>query len=210
MNIGGRRVDLAAELATVGMTYVIDHGRHYARATCGCGAHKDFHMLNGAMTPDMAANHARKAGWFEDRGIIARCPACPHRKKDHSNKERMEEAMKPTTNGSMDALTPAQKGVLRQHMDSHFDDSKGMYLDKWSDEAVSAATKINRATVIEFRERCYGPLAKDGQLSELAGKLEEVRELAKRLHEGINNIDGAIVSIEQRLKDAARNLGVGL
>lgn len=127
------------------------------------------------------------------------------------------------------SLTPEQRTRIRTALDSHFDDSKGCYLDGKSDQRIGDELGIPWAAVSAVRELAYGPILTDPTLDEveqaLAKAVGVATDLERRLvsltreldtlHKTKVEMDGKLRAVQSeiatattKLSEARRRLGL--
>lgn len=63
--------------------------------------------------------------------------------------------------------TPDERVAIRNHLDKHFDDGVGSYLDGMSDQRVAELVGVPRVAVERLREAAYGPIRVDPAVLEV-------------------------------------------
>lgn len=129
----------------------------------------------------------------------------------------------------LNALLPAVRTAIRNKLDAHFDDSRGLYLDGQSDHRIAEELDVPALAVSTLREMAYGPLTADPALDEVTavlaqateslgdiqGRLRNVaREIdaLKKTHSNLEalaqSIQGNIESAQKKLDEARRRIGL--
>lgn len=154
-------------------TLVTDAGqRRVGRFTCAeCGSILDVAYV-GHKPPLFFVQKARREGWaaHEQKRNQCYCPQCLEPKGE----------LKVTTVTPIRQPTTDERLKIRGALDSHFDDSKGEYLDGYSDEKIAAHLNVPRIMVSSIREAAYGPIRNNPQISALR---EQVKKLQTALDE---------------------------
>ena len=73
------------------------------------------------------------------------------------------------------SLTPAERTKVRALLDGHFDDSRGAYLDGYSDKRIGEEVGVPWKLVEAVREAAYGPLRADPEADTLLADLKALR-----------------------------------
>ena len=71
--------------------------------------------------------------------------------------------------------TPDERVAIRSHLDKHFDDGVGAYLDGMSDQRIAETVGVPRAAVERLREAAYGPIRVDPVIVALREKIAAFR-----------------------------------
>jgi len=192
--------------------------RSYARIVCAqCGAHEEY-TINGPHNPEAVIKGFRAKGWDADiqTARLCRCPACVGSKPKHdpdalirhlsvvgSNTTSNEAPMAVPPNKT--ELTVDDKRRIRQLLDGVFDESKGAYLDGYTDDKAAAELTLPRKLLTDYRESAYGPLKVDPEVAAARTAFEAVEAKAAMLRK---DFEAAMKSLQVDL-DAAR-LRIGL
>lgn len=167
------------------------------------------------INPEHIAKRARRDGWVAPtyRGK-ARCPECQNQKKAAPDMSETTMLPKPNTGTKVELRdpTPSEKLKIRTLLDTHFDDSKGMYLNGYSDQKVGEELNIPWAMVTKLREVAYGPIRVDPEIAEMQSELNKIRSEFKVAQEKLEasylkNIEDAstrLSSIESKLNGLAK------
>ena len=163
--------------------------RSVARIWCAqCGETLDI-SLAASRHADDVERCARAKGWDCDKNRPRRtlCPDCKAR-------PRAVITRKPTTptirtdmpmTSTVRPATPDERMRIRHKLDEVFDDSKGMYLDGFSDQRVAEDLKLPRKMIEQIREAAYGPIRTDPEIDQLrtdiAALIAQASTLANRL-----------------------------
>lgn len=191
--------------------------RAVARFTCKCGGKIEVSLGGpGRLNPEALANVIKQRGWAADafRPSATKCPSCRRKRRKNDPDSEIKKIM--TTKSP--SLTPApvlkaappaeataiqprpltqdQRLAVRNLLDEHFDDSKGIYLDGMTDQAIADRAKVPRVHVESIREAAYGPIRVDPELIQARASLETVlrdaRSAVGRIEEYIATIDKLI------------------
>jgi hypothetical protein len=167
--------------------------RTVARLWCAqCGETLDL-ALNSTHHADGVERMARAKGWDCDKNRPRRT-ICPDCKARPPLKVTAPKPTKPTipketpmTTSALRPATPDERMRIRHKLDEVFDDSKGMYLDGYSDQRVAEDLKLPRKMIEQIREAAYGPIRTDPELDQLrtdiAALVAQASTLANRLAE---------------------------
>jgi len=175
--------------------------RTVARLWCAqCGETLDL-TLNSNHNADAVERRARAKGWDCDKNRASRtiCPDCKARPRPQITAATPKPlprpvAAKPASPITMEIpmtpvrpATPDERMRIRHKLDEVFDDSKGMYLDGYSDQRVAEDLKLPRKMIEQIREAAYGPIRTDPELDQLrtdiAALVAQASTLANRLAE---------------------------
>ncbi|MBF0326904.1 MAG: hypothetical protein HQL42_17785 [Alphaproteobacteria bacterium] len=175
--------------------------RTIARLWCAqCGDTLDI-TLNSAHHADGVERMARTKGWECDKNRPRRtlCPDCKARPRVAPKPELSKSPVplrpvvtKPvfpivmeTPMTSVRPATPDERMRIRHKLDEVFDDSKGMYLDGYSDQRVADGLNLPRKMIEQIREAAYGPIRTDPEIEQLrtdiASLVSQASTLANRL-----------------------------
>lgn len=94
--------------------------------------------------------------------------------------------------------TPAERQRIRRRLDEVFDDSRGMYLDGESDQAIGRSLDLPWMMVRKIREAAYGPIVADEQVDKLRDDLRFAKGEVSRLQA---EIDKAMQDAKLKLSD---------
>ena len=107
-------------------------------------------------------------------------------------------------------LTPEERQRVRTLLDSQFDDSKGIYLEGYSDQRVGEEAKVPWSSVRKMREAAYGPLKTVPELDALAteqrmiqGKIAEITTTLTALQAQSNDLAKRIAGVATKMGVAA-------
>jgi hypothetical protein len=179
--------------------------RSVARIWCAqCGETLDI-TLSTNHHADAVERRARAKGWECDKNRASRtiCPDCKARPRtvvrlippkppaaprpvvaSSASPITMEI---PMTTPALRPATPDERMHIRHKLDEVFDDSKGMYLDGYSDQRVAEDLKLPRKMIEQIREAAYGPIRTDPEIDQLradiAALIAQASTLANRLAE---------------------------
>ena len=183
--------------------------RTVARLWCAqCGETLDL-TLTTSHHADGVERMARAKGWDCDKNRPRRtlCPDCKARPRPLASptnvknrgfappvKVAMPKPTKPTIRKELPMTTPALRPAtpdermrIRHKLDEVFDDSKGMYLDGYSDQRVAEDLKLPRKMIEQIREAAYGPIRTDPEIEQLrtdiTALVAQASTLANRLAE---------------------------
>ena len=91
------------------------------------------------------------------------------------------------TTPALRPASPDERMRIRHKLDEVFDDSKGMYLDGYSDQRVADGLKLPRKMIEQIREAAYGPIRTDPEIEQLRADITtlvaQASALANRLAE---------------------------
>lgn len=188
-------------------------------------------QANRHHNPEMVAKLFRAAGWKFDHNrqrkcICAACMALKHPRINPEETEDMAaktapaplvkdipEAEKPyhgiTPPKTPRDLTPATKTKVRQMLDGHFDEAKGMYLEGYSDQRIGKELNIPWACVTQMREAAYGPILVDTEVENLRAKVKAMSDNADALEDTIKNLEQDAKVARSRLAEV-RQEGLAL
>ena len=107
------------------------------------------------------------------------------------------------------AVAPDSKTRIRALLDKHFDDSRGAYLDGYSDQRVGAELDVPWKAVADLREVAYGPLREDPEVAAIKASIETMSvKLGDRISEfqtwtmaqrkAIDDLRVRVIAIENR------------
>ena len=167
------------------------------------------------ITPAIVVKKAAVARWEADTDRRARCRCPAHAKRAHAKETDVKPApmnppvpkeaasnvmtLKPPPVASAVAVPTPSKDhriSIRLLLDTHFDDSTGMYLDGMTDEKVALQVGVAPAVVERIREAAYGPIRVDTELVELREQQKVLNgRVAALLADGRKLVD-SIVSME--------------
>ena len=188
-------------------------GRQLARIICNCGAHDEI-TAPSPNNPEFVAKKFREKGWETDgfKQNNNRCPECAKKKKPTTTLAAMEAAMPKPKELPVNAnspqpvreATPDERMRVRTYLDKHFDDSRGCYLDGYSDQKIGQELGIPWAIVAKIREAGWGPIRTDPELegvkNELAAALKTVDEKMR----DVATVRSDIIKLEQRIAAIGR------
>lgn len=191
--------------------------RAVARFTCECGGKIEVSLGGpGRLNPEALANTVRQRGWAADhrRPSVTKCPSCRRKRRKNDPDSEIKRIMAtnpsppppPTVLKVPAAAEPAavqprpltqdQRLAVRNLLDQHFDDSKGMYLDGMTDQAIADRAKVPRIHVESIREAAYGPIRVDDELAKARAGLEivlqDARAAVSRIEEYLATVDKLI------------------
>ncbi len=179
--------------------------RTFAHITCGqCEAYQD-HALTGVHNPEMVVKHMRRLGWTVDFGPARhnRCPACTASKRKRNTKviPMSEKAAVPAPAAAMMPrhLTPDEKAQVRRLLDANFDDTKGLYLDGYSDRRIGEECKVPASSVAHLRELAYGSIRSDPEVEALRRDIEALQQRAATLSEDLGRVGKAAADLVLRV-----------
>lgn len=172
--------------------------RTVARLWCAaCGETLDLPLTTSRNADDIE-RRARAKGWDCDKNRASRtiCPDCKAHprppvkvavpKPTKPTKPTIRKEM-PMTTPALRPATPDERMRIRHKLDEVFDDSKGMYLDGFSDQRVADGLKLPRKMIEQIREAAYGPIRTDPEIDQLrtdiAALIAQASTLANRLAE---------------------------
>jgi hypothetical protein len=121
-----------------------------------------------------------------------------------ATKHREKPTVPPAATVSEPPLPPpvatiAQKRVIRDFLDTKYDDDNGRWTNDWSDEKAAKQLNMPRAWVTRIREDLYGP-----DISEASAAVnEEVRALLREA-EGLKNLGLSLATKAEQLETRAR------
>lgn len=200
----------------------VGSGRHtVARLWCvDCGDTIDISMPRVGHSPESMAKRFTKEGWEIDLYNKRRC-YCPK----HKNQKRrvdpealikklpalrtpaapMEVKMATTIAGTPGILgvaagepTTADKGRIRQLLDKHFDDSKGMYIDGYTDQRIGQELNLPWGAVAKVREAAYGPLKQDPEVASIKSEISRITSQLNTLSSDITALRTRVMAVEKR------------
>lgn len=171
--------------------------RQGAKFTCArCEATIIIPLPSGRLNPEMLARRAIQAGWRADAFHPSKCRCPEHNPKANAmNKktadlatdmrtlaeipERLGMPSAPPVPAQVVArpLTTDEKFNVRQLLDKHFDDSRGIYLDGFSDKKIGETLNIPWKAVAEMREVGWGPVRANPELDELKAEMVRFRDI---------------------------------
>jgi hypothetical protein len=184
--------------------------RYYRFKCASCAGTLDFPP--GKLSSEAACNKAKLAGWEAHPTKRNRifCPNCVTRREtndvDSELKDITPMAVTPMIKTTSPDPTPAiaalrqptndQRAKIRTLLDTHFDDSKGCYLDSMTDQKIAELAGVPRKIVEDLRELAYSPLRYDPVI---AGLQDEINALKRDLA----NSGKVVENYKTRLDDLA-------
>ena len=175
------------------MSSVLVEGRRHtvARFTCvECAETLDIKVDSGMpMNAQAWAKSAGNKGWLAhpDRKNRTYCPKCrgsSSKPKNNPDSELQKvipmvaaTPIKPSPSivSVVREITSDERVAIRSHLDKHFDDGVGAYLDGMSDQRIAETVGVPRAAVERLREAAYGPIKVDPVVAALREKIAAFR-----------------------------------
>ena len=214
-----RRGALMAERMGFDVVTVMDGGitKTVTRFRCvECGATVELGVAgNGGLAPHFQAKRVQHLGWkaHPERKNACFCPRCsgPRKaRKPHTTGEIINMAEKTTATAARPVAVPspapevvaikqpdqAQRLAIRKHLDSHFDDQTGAYLDGMTDRRIAELVGVPAVAVETIRVAAYGELRANPELLEMRGALKRA---ALDLHEMQNRVAALASKVEKAL-----------
>lgn len=185
----------------------------HARVECAkCGAHTRKRLAKTNLPPEVVAKFLKRAGWEIDpyKPASVRCPDCqksPNAKGEKPNKESTRMSVS-TLNTPSRELTAEERQRVRTLLDSQFDDSKGIYLEGYSDQRIGTEANVPWSSVRKMREAAYGPLK---SVPELDALLADQRALSDKVAEAVKNaatLQGQANDLAKRIANIGAKMGV--
>lgn len=102
---------------------------------------------------------------------------------------------------SLRDLTKEQRQLLRDEIETHFNEDAGRWSEGHSDHNASETLGIPRAVVIEFRESFYGPLKEDADVTWLRQEIAVVKGV-------IAGAQARMAKMEERLTLVQKKVGL--
>lgn len=96
------------------------------------------------------------------------------------------------------AITADERAKVRALLDINFDDTKGMYIDGYSDMRIGAEVNVPWATVAIIREAAYGPIREDQRVTEIRAEIARLRSDMLLFNNRIEQVEAKINNL---LKD---------
>jgi len=178
--------------------WTAEQGRSVAALACtieGCGNVICKGTAKGP-PPQQLAKWFRQQGWDLDLRAPAkvRCPGCQQRKTKMSTATNGAAASTITiTAGQPRALTPDERGKVRDLLELNFDAKAGRFISGYSDERIAKEVNVPRKAVETLREAAYGEL----KISpEMAKAMDDIADLAK---DG-NKIADEVLAMHQKVQ----------
>jgi len=191
--------------------------RSVARWQCvECGKTLDItHSIN--IDPEGHCQIARSKGWTVHMSKADRtyCPRCsgPQAKAANDTDSELKKVAcmkqtqpEPTLSTQPLAVitprpaTPDQKQAIRNHLDKHFDDAAGYYLDDMSDARIAELVGVPRIIVEGIREAAYGPIRVDPELIEMRKALVLLKDQLAALHGTMADLDKQVMQLSSRIE----------
>lgn len=197
----------------IGSVPIGDVGQRKTVLTLQC--HSCPNTFETTVTADMSPSHtlkeAHKAGW-KANGRNPRATTCPDCQQAKRKPKEDATTMTTTQTAVAAPLTSDQRLKIRHLLDTHYDDSRGRYLDGYSDQVIGREVDVAFSKVAEVREAAYGPLAGDDDVSELRkeidavkadivtqlGEQDRIMKMREALVERLSGIDKRLRAIEKR------------
>ncbi len=167
-------------------------------------------MAKANLPPEVIGKFLRREGWELDplKRSSVRCPEC-QKIKAIGEKPNKEKPMPDNVTAiAQRELTADERQRVRTLLDSQFDDSKGVYLEGYSDQRVGEEAKVPWSSVRRMREAAYGPLK---AVPELDALVAEQRALAARIAEASENLStlqAVSADLGKRIGGVAAKMGV--
>lgn len=190
----------------------------HIRAQCAkCDSRLLIKMASAQQNPQEIGKWIVRKGWEFDpyKPASPRCPDCLKKAKDKATGESPNKEPPSMTTSNVAALTlPArplsaeEKLKVRNLLDSHFDEAKGIYLDGYSDQRVGTEAAVPWANVRAIREAAYGPLQ---SVPELDGLIADNRALAEKASEIAKHAAALQTQnndLAKRIADMAKKMGL--
>lgn len=204
-------------------TLVDGQWRTVARFTCvKCFDTTEVKVDSGVpMNAEGYTKTARNRGWMADADRKNRtyCPVClgsfPKPKNDPESELRKVAPMvaatpiKPTPPliEAVREITPDERVKIRGHLDKHFDDGVGAYLDGMSDQRIAEMVGVPRMAVERLREAAYGPIRVDLAVAEMRGKIAALKSDIEGQQRALDALKAKTLelasNLEQRLAKSA-------
>lgn len=195
--------------------------RTVAQFTCSeCWRTLDV-TIGDKLVPDAVAKTATHKGWkvnaFRKTGTY--CPTCAgpsHKPKNDPDSELRKvipmvavtpiKAVPLVIDGARE-ITTDERVAIRSHLDKHFDDGVGAYLDCMSDQRIAEMVGVPRMAVERLREAAYGPIRVDPAILEMRGKIEAFKLEVEGQQRALDALKAKAMelasSLEQRLARSA-------
>lgn len=160
------------------------------RVTCtACSAIENISHSSNA-PPEQVKQSFERKGWKVKRRNWT-CPSCQQRKKQPIPTTKGEELV--TTNtASLRTPTPEERARIRHMLDGHFDDTKGMFLDGYSDKRIGEELNLPWKMVEMVREAAYGPIRIPPEhaalLAEIDALRSQVAEVRKQAQAAVDHL----------------------
>jgi hypothetical protein len=148
----------------------------------GWSAHKN--KANRALCPECSKADEHDHEFINTVQMIDLIDVTPHPVEDAATMNANPPATAKITTlasaiASSSSLTPMAKAVapdsktrIRALLDKHFDDSRGAYLDGYSDQRIGTELEVPWKAVADLREVAYGPLREDPELAAIKATIE--------------------------------------
>jgi len=170
---------MEAECAHHGIREILDGvGRRRWEVTCGhCGKSTSY-FRSDVKDAAQIINHFAKMKWaFTRKGS----PYCSMECSKTARQIEMERKM-PNTPQPVQAIGP-NPIIMRRVitlLNDHFDISKRLYGDGWSDERIAKDAETSPDFVATFRRSAYGELAENPMISKLRDDITALKELLEQ------------------------------
>lgn len=193
-------------------------GDSVAVVRCGrCNSSVDLNLRVRTAHPDWVVKELRRSGWRIHPGKSERhnrCPRCQRRGgNDPDELIRKLEAMpmtKPATTSpvppDLREPTPEQRMKIRHMLDGYFDDTRGCYLDGYSDQKIGEELNLPWAMVTRIREAAYGSIRVHPGVEPLRKELADIRATLGTLEKNHEQAASALAATRKRLEDAEKRL----
>lgn len=96
-------------------------------------------------------------------------------------------------------ITTDERVGVRNALDMHFDDKKGVYLDDMSDAAIAAKLGIPRIHVETIRESAYGPIKIDAETAAIFKEIEDLKRATVEFGRAWDNFGKGLEDLNRRI-----------
>lgn len=183
----------------------------HVKVACGrCPKTTTKRLAKANLPPEVIGKLLRREGWELDplRRSSVRCPEC-QKIKAVGEKPNKEKSMPDNvTVIAQRELTPEERQRVRTLLDSQFDDSKGMYLEGYSDQRVGEEAKVPWSAVRKMREAAYGPLKTVPELEALAAEQRAIAAKVAEATASLTALQAQSNDLAKRIAGVATKMGV--
>lgn len=183
---------------------------HVKVACARCPKTTTKRLAKANLPPEVIGKLLRREGWELDplKRSSVRCPDC-QKIKAVGEKPNKEKSMPDNvTVIAQRELTPEERQRVRTLLDSQFDDSKGMYLEGYSDQRVGEEAKVPWSAVRKMREAAYGPLKTVPELEALAAEQRAIAVKVAEATASLTALQAQSNDLAKRIAGVATKMGV--
>ncbi len=177
--------------------------------SCAKCAEQHIQPWNAGHHPTLIKKRMLTLGWefdpFSKKGCI--CPNCNkrgHPKQPKPIQPSQEEAVEVSSpepfiqedvddmQTTLRDLTPDERARVRHLLDHHFDDTRGRYLEGYTDKRVGEEANVPWAAVKKLRDAAYATLREDERMTELRDEMDKLRAKNATAVEEVSNKLGSM------------------